>query len=158
MGSISAGGIHHSEVIADGLGVVEQVIVLEEELAVADDRHERVIEVVNHPAGHFSKSAKPFLLNDLLLATFQFEQGALEFLRPFFDGGFEVAGLGFDLEMLEASAEEIANAHLNFCGVERLEHDIGGPGHESLALLLRTFRTREHENGQAIVGRLLASE
>ena len=37
MGCISPGGIHHSEVISDGLGIVEKIIVLEKELAVADD-------------------------------------------------------------------------------------------------------------------------
>ena len=113
---------------------------------------------MNHAACHFSKSAKSFLLNDLLLATFQLKHGALQFLRPFFDGGFEVAGLGFDLEMLKPSAKQIANAHLNFCGVKWLQHNIGGTGHESLSLLLRIFRSREDQNWQAIVWRLLAAE
>ena len=120
-------------------------------LAVADDRHESIAEIVDHAAGHFAESAEPLLLHSLSLRGLQVRQRIFELSRAFAHAVFQQSILLLDLEPEKTSLKQIPDAHADFRWIERLHQQIGGAGGERAAFVFGGRITGQNEHGNLFV-------
>jgi hypothetical protein len=126
VGSVAPRGVHRLQILADDRLIIERFLILQEQFAVADDRHQRVVEIVHDAAGHFAERAETFLLHHLPLALLQLGKRLLQLLGALCDLVFQMLILLLDLKVEKARSKQIPDPHEDLGRVERLEQNIRG--------------------------------
>src|SRR5437764_13168930 len=90
MGAIAAGSVDDAQVFERGGFIGTRLRIGYQHLAVTDDRHQTVAEIVNHAAGHFAERAQALLLKQLSLRGAQILERSFQFAGPFARPIFEI--------------------------------------------------------------------